>query len=267
MEQEVRSVADLLDFVIRSGWLFLVAFLLVYLMTRFLATSRDHWLIEYPRKSALTALVALAACLAVLTLILVSAQSNETGADPTRTYGPEDVAGTLTLGLLISLPVIIAMRFRRESARSAGFTTVSLGPSILVGLAVSIIALLSYRDFVWSTVRVNGNHLWALVYYIPVSISEELIYRGYVQTRLIAWIGKWHGWILASLVMALTHIGVRFMWEGYTVPEALLSSIGLIPISLLLGYVMLRTGNLVAPILLHTAVNWAQVVTDISNGV
>ncbi|MDX9851718.1 MAG: hypothetical protein RBT01_14510 [Anaerolineaceae bacterium] len=37
---------------------------------------------------------------------------------------------------------------------------------------------------------------------------------------------------------------------------ALLSSAALIPISLFVGFVMLRTGNIVAPGLAHTFANW-----------
>jgi membrane protease YdiL (CAAX protease family) len=75
----------------------------------------------------------------------------------------------------------------------------------------------------------------------------------------MGWIGKWQGWILTSILMALIHIPQR-MALGLSPLEALISSASLIPISLIMGYIMIKTENIVAPGIGHTFANWANVL-------
>ncbi len=107
----------------------------------------------------------------------------------------------------------------------------------------------------------TANQLWALPYFAVVGFGEEFLFRGYLQTRLVAWLGQWSGWLLASIVMAMMHIGQRVASMGLTSPEAVISSALLVPISLFMGYVMLRTGNIVAPGICHTFANWVGVLS------
>jgi membrane protease YdiL (CAAX protease family) len=90
-----------------------------------------------------------------------------------------------------------------------------------------------------------------------VGFAEEFAFRGYLQTRLVAWLGRWPGWVLASVLMALAHAVQRLTVGGMPPLDALSSSASLIPISLFLGYVMLRTENVVAPGLAPIFADWA----------
>ena len=56
--------------------------------------------------------------------------------------------------------------------------------------------------------------------------------------------------------MALAHIVQRITMQGLSPLEALVSSALLIPVSLLLGYVMLQTENVIAPAVFHTFLDW-----------
>jgi membrane protease YdiL (CAAX protease family) len=107
----------------------------------------------------------------------------------------------------------------------------------------------------------EASHLWALVYFVITGAWEEFAFRGYLQTRLVAWLGRWQGWILTSVMMALGHIVQRITVESMTPDQALASSMAVIPVSLLTGYTMLRTENVVAPAIFHTFADWASTLT------
>jgi membrane protease YdiL (CAAX protease family) len=169
--------------------------------------------------------------------------------------------GQFIYALIAFAPILIIMRRRRESLASAGVSAANLGRSLVVGaFLVSVFVgwcfLVSRRCDAGNLSRISS--LWALLQFAIVGFAEEFAYRGYLQTRLIGWLGNYRGWILASVLMAMAHIAHRVAALHMTGGEALLSSASLIPISLFLGYIMLRTQSIVAPGLLHTVINWLE---------
>ena len=76
----------------------------------------------------------------------------------------------------------------------------------------------------------------------------------------MAWLGKWVGMIIASLIMASSHIMVRYFWQDYSFSGAILNSMALIPARMLMGYIMMRTGSIIAPGILHTIGNFSGVL-------
>jgi membrane protease YdiL (CAAX protease family) len=124
----------------------------------------------------------------------------------------------------------------------------------LISAFVGWCLLVSRRCDVASLLQMTG--IWALLQFTIVGFAEEFAYRGYLQSRLIAWLGGYQGWVLASVIMAMAHIVPRAAALRMTAGEALSSSAMLIPISLFLGVVMMHTKSIVAPGLLHTTINW-----------
>jgi membrane protease YdiL (CAAX protease family) len=60
--------------------------------------------------------------------------------------------------------------------------------------------------------------------------------------------------------MALIHIPQRMAITGLPPKEAFISAVSLIPISLMMGYIMIKTENIVAPGIYHTFANWVNVL-------
>lgn len=60
--------------------------------------------------------------------------------------------------------------------------------------------------------------------------------------------------------MALIHIPQRMAAMGLSFQDAIVSSVLLILISLTMGYIMLKTENIVAPGIYHTFANWVNVL-------
>jgi len=60
--------------------------------------------------------------------------------------------------------------------------------------------------------------------------------------------------------MALAHIVQRITIMGMSGTDAMIDSLTLIPVSLLLGYIMLRTENIMAGALFHAFIDWSSVL-------
>lgn len=220
-----------------------------------------------PRAGAVGALAAVGAGWILVMALLIGLRGDappmgfsDDGSGPMA--GPGDVVGQMLVALVAAGPVFIVMRLRKEPLASAGASANALGHSLAV--SVPLLAALA----VWFLVTQWGEGIdlfqvrsaWALLQFLIVGLAEEFVYRGYLQTRLIGWLGLYRGWILASVLMAMAHVGHRVVTLGMTGTQALLSSASLVPVSLFLGFVMVRTRSIVAPGLLHAAINWVDLL-------
>ena len=239
---------------------------LVYLVTRWLQFQHIPWPYPNPRQSALVAIGTAFLPLFVFGLISLAsapdtAEAIEAPISIELKKSPGIVISQLIGYLILFSPVLIAMKVRNESWQSAGVTTNNLGKSTLLGCLLGLITIVTCSPCVTEILggAMNMNHFWAFLQYTVVGFSEEFAFRGYLQTRLCAWLGRWQGWLIASVMMGLIHIPQRIYMSGFDATTALLASVALIPISLFMGFVMLRTENIVAPAISHTFADWVGV--------
>jgi membrane protease YdiL (CAAX protease family) len=242
----------------------LVAGSLLYGMTRLLRFRYRDWLFANARAAAGWGLGALAlgwTVVSALFFVRAAWGGPQQALAAERVYGPNDVISQVAIALAAFGPAVVIMRWRREPWASARVSRHNLKRSLLVGglLSVLIVAASTFGVEEGPGQVLAGlgrSHLWALLYYAIVGFSEEFAFRGFLQTRLASWLGRWWGWVLAGVLMALAQVVQRVTIWGLSPLEALLSSAALIPISLFQGYVLLRTENVVAPGLAHTFANW-----------
>jgi membrane protease YdiL (CAAX protease family) len=135
--------------------------------------------------------------------------------------------------------------FRFASGLAWGFVSLSLLIALLVvtghesidGIAMGGPAALEYAV------------IWAVVFLL-VGISEETIFRGYLQATVTRGMGFWPAAILLSFLFGLIHKG-----NG---EEAAIGLIGAGSAGLLFTYALWRSGSLWWPIGFHTSWDWAQ---------
>jgi membrane protease YdiL (CAAX protease family) len=257
---------------ILSGILFfLLSLALVHATTAIVPFVRHGWSFENPRRSTLCALLSLAVGPVLVLALIVTAggpervrrpASSASPPDPQHFAAPHDSFNSVLSQTIIAViafgPAALMMRLRKESWASAGVSRTNLGKSVVLGAVIGLITMstvVAARG--WGVLATLGaGHFWAFLRYGVVGFGEEFAFRGYLQTRMIAWLGRAPGWVMASLVMALAHVGQRVAALGMSPGAALASSVALIPISLLLGYLMIRTENIAAPGLMHTFADW-----------
>lgn len=235
---------------------------LVYGLTKILRFRYRGWSITAARQSGWSALLATLLPIIFITIVgwAMSRQATRPDSGTPIIHTGSSVINQLIAYILFCGPAILVLRSRRESLDSVGITTHNLSKSLILGSLLAAATVLTCSDCLKGiNAGLNANHFWALLQFTVVGISEEFLYRGYLQSRLMAYLGQWRGWLVASILMALVHIAQRMVVGGLNPVAALISSAALIPISLFLGYVFLRTENIAAPAIFHTFADWVGV--------
>lgn len=216
--------------------------------------------INEPRRSSLHAVIAVGISMSILFLLMLPqllASKPQTSAHKTHTFA---LAPQIFLLALYALPAGIFMYRDKESLRSIGISRTNLWQAAVIGIGLAALTFcpLPGEPFV-RLPRITPTHGMVLIFYAFVGFGEEFLFRGYLQTRLVAWLGVARGWILAAVVMAVVHFPGRLL-QGMGLLDSFDSCASLIPVSLLMGFIMLRSRNLLAPGIYHTFMNWSKVL-------
>jgi hypothetical protein len=225
------------------------------LRCRFISYSFDA------RRSSLRALVAVAVGMMIV-LPLMLRQHILHGPTPGLIPKLDTVSHILFQLIIMAIvyvaPAAYCMFKGREELATAGIGGHNLWQACVIGLTLGALACCNRPTDLPAKLSNLALSQWLLlVHYSMVGFGEEFLFRGYLQTRLIAWLGPWRGWVFASVVMAAVHFPHRWLIGGMSPGEAVLATAGLMPVSLLMGFIMLRTQNIVAPAIFHTFADWA----------
>jgi membrane protease YdiL (CAAX protease family) len=89
-----------------------------------------------------------------------------------------------------------------------------------------------------------------------IGLAEEFFFRGYLMTRLCDWLGDYRGLLLNGAVFSLTHVISLVSRYGFASPvwEATMGLQTLVG-GLLLGYIYLRSGDIVPCSIVHISMN------------
>jgi membrane protease YdiL (CAAX protease family) len=240
---------------------------IVHFLAKILKIKYNGFKFSTPKKSAFYAIITMtiSSCMVTGLMFLLKSQNTSEVSSNIQKYNLSIVINFAISWLILLSPILIVKKIRNESWESTGISKHNLKASILIGTVLAIITIASvilFSSKSLSDIRHNLtlNSLWALVYFAIVGFCEEFMFRGYLQIRLMGWLGRWKGWILTSTFMALIHIPQRMASMGLSPKEAILSSCLLIPISLTMGYILIKTENIAAPAIYHTFANWVSVL-------
>lgn len=197
---------DFISFPISIFGLVVITWLITRRQQSFpLAISLDN-----PRKEVLIALIPTAVLFGLTVLLFAVLLRNE--GTITETYTLKHALGQLSLNLISMIPFAITMVIRNQGPQTAGITQHNLMPALLIGIATSLIFIISYNK-VSADFWLSSETFFRLVAYLGVGFSEEAIFRGYLQLRFSAWLPR-HGWIAVAVIFALWHIpGILFKEE------------------------------------------------------
>jgi membrane protease YdiL (CAAX protease family) len=191
--------------------------------------------------------------------------------------GPDiPVIGANALAFLLNIAIIgVVWRWMRMEGirfRDVGFSLELLGPAILgVGVFYLMLNLLGIGLGVLATGPSVAGYQWVVpparaaaefVYVlVAAAIVEELVYRGYIQSKVIAIIGDdvrvrtGIGIVTASVLFVLSHVP-RVLTGGIPGQQSLTGYAGILFFSAIgYGFIYELTHNLYIPILIHAAGN------------
>ncbi|MDV3425765.1 MAG: CPBP family intramembrane metalloprotease [Bacillota bacterium] len=168
---------------------------------------------------------------------------------------------TIIAALQELLPVILVLYFQHDTIESIGLTSKNLLRSFFLSLSLIALLLVTVHFFIIP----NGMYypvskkISLLINYLIVGFYEEIAFRGFLQTRLIAGWGQLKRVGLTAIICALIHIPSRLIYQQ-GINNAIISSLALIPCALLFGYIMLKAKNIVAPAIFHAGFDWLDIV-------
>lgn len=165
------------------------------------------------------------------------------------------VQALLVAGLCL-LPFIAALVIRKQPARSAGWNPPLLSPSLQAGFAMAFLTIFLRNRVMDVLGGLAGPVLGILPLAVGISLAEETIFRGYIQMRLGWWLGSTTGLVLSAVLFTLWHAAA---WISALPVETVLILSGLTFVQgLVLGWIMRKTGHVLAPALYRSISIWVQ---------
>jgi len=240
-----------------------VFFFLIWLITKIHKPESLEIKFEAPRKEAALAIGYVVGVFLILAMVFFFWE--QSAGVSIGTYEQFDLLAVLSgwgLNAAMSIiPVLVIAKIRKQNFETVGLTRKNKRVSLEIGFILSLlITFLSVTPERLQEKFFSYNTLSAFIYFLAVGFAEELLFRGFLQLRCSIWLGEIKGWILASTIMALIHIPQRIFVMGFNPLQALISSIFLIPFSLLMGFILLKTRSILGPTIIHTITDWINVL-------
>ena len=162
----------------------------------------------------------------------------------------------LILAVISVLPFIAALVIRQQPVRAIGWNLELLRPGLQMGIAMAALTIFLRNRVMDVLGGLAGPTLSALLLAIGISLLEETIFRGYIQVRLTWWLGQNLGLVVTSALFALWHAvpWMRTLPVETTLILALLTFVQ----GLILGWIMRKAGQVIAPALYRAFSIWMQ---------
>jgi membrane protease YdiL (CAAX protease family) len=152
------------------------------------------------------------------------------------------------------LPFVAALVIRKQPVRSMGWNPPLLVPAAQLGVAAALLTIFLRNRHMALLAGLPAEAFTPLLLALGIGIAQETIFRGYVQMRLAWWLGPVPGIGLTALLSTLWHLPA---WISLLPGEPALLVAGLTFIqALLLGWIMRKTGHVLAPALYFAVSTW-----------
>jgi membrane protease YdiL (CAAX protease family) len=166
---------------------------------------------------------------------------------------PDDLTKRLLLAVGGLVPVIVALWRRKQPVRSAGWSRDKLSPAVQLGLALAFLTIFLRGKFNAVVLGLGGNGVLSmLAYSLAVAFLEETVFRGYIQPRLAAWWGEYPGWLAASGLFVICQLPRLLAAPDQLVFNLILTT----GQSLVAGFIMQRSGHVMAPAVYRAVSGW-----------
>jgi membrane protease YdiL (CAAX protease family) len=159
---------------------------------------------------------------------------------------------------LLSLGVAAAaLYFRRQPLLSAGWgNRQNMRLGLIIGLILIFLTVFLQGKFMSIIRGFTKQDGILLLLMFGISLAEETIFRGFLQLRFNAWLGKPNGWLLTSALFIFWQIP-RLL----TAPTHFWINLGVLAVqSFLLGWIMQKSGHVLAPALYRAVSNWVTLI-------
>lgn len=175
-----------------------------------------------------------------------------------RTASAAFAGGELALRMLIAaislLPVIILLIARGQPLKSTGWSRENTRAGLMMGLLLAVLTIFLRGKFTSLLKGITTEQGSLLLVLLILCLAEETIFRGYIQLRLMSFLGTTWGWLATTLLYLLWQLPGRLWISQLSTawPEILITLVQ----ALLLGWMMRKTYHVAAPALYRAVSAW-----------
>lgn len=174
------------------------------------------------------------------------------------------LVGCIFNALMIVITIVF-IKLNKQSLETIGLYKGKWKNSIIMGI---ILASFLFCNNCLSHL-INGSHfialqeiLMLLVYYFLVAVCEEIVFRGYIGTRIYGVIKKrWLAIFVVGILFIIMHFPYRMIAYGMTLSDLIVKNfswiIDLFITHLVFNFIYLKTNSLYGAIIPHWMSNFA----------
>lgn len=176
----------------------------------------------------------------------------------------------IPVALIEAGPVFIILKCRKQSISSIGIRRDKVIKSVLLGVLFSVPPTLLNRPSMEFDHLLNlSDALLTFIYYfLEIAFVEEIIFRGFIQTRIQGLIrSKWISIFIVGVMFSLMHIPFHMLEYNTTFVNCFLLHFGSLLVLFLTHiyfvYLYTRDNNILASVVAHTLWNF---ILDLFSG-
>jgi membrane protease YdiL (CAAX protease family) len=169
---------------------------------------------------------------------------------------PDDIFTIVISTLVFIVPPVVIVRALGNGLASMRLTFAHIKFSAAMGILVSIVLLAPTALFsplfvlILQEGAIDVIHILSSIY---SAFSEELFYRGFVQTRLENLLGARTGLLVTAIIFNVGHAPTWILLSNMSPGAFVANVILLLPFAILLGYLSQKSNNILGSAIYHAA--------------
>jgi membrane protease YdiL (CAAX protease family) len=176
------------------------------------------------------------------------------------TFTPEDLVRQALLCVVLAAPFVLALVIRRQPWLSAGLAKTGMRAGWQMGLGLGLITVFLTGKTYAILDGFTQAEVWYLLAALITAFAQEFVFRGFIQLRLVNSLGATWGWIATAILFTLWRLPEQIFLHGISFASLGWNIFLVLGMGLILGWVMRKSGNILAPGLYHALHIWVQVL-------
>lgn len=165
-----------------------------------------------------------------------------------------ELAEHMLLAVICVIPFLLALLLRGQPFKSIGWGKDNLRAGVTLGVMLAVVTLFLRGKFTSLLAGISSEQGSLLLVWLLLAAAEETIFRGYILGRLSSLFGSTWGWLATTALFVLWQLPGR-LWVSPFADYWYILLIAAIQ-GLLLGWIMRKSGHVLAPFLFRAAAGW-----------
>lgn len=201
----------------------------------------------YPRREGITSL-SLYSGMLLVAVVMVTTPSRSNLVAPEGV--PDDIWIHLLVGVMGLLAFGLSLLLRRQPLLSVGWNRKRIVDAVRLAFVLALLAVFLRGKAFAIANGFTGNESMMLLVWLGIALTEETIFRGFIQLRLNYWMGSRYGWLATALLYVLWTVPFYIHSPQLLAYKLLFTAFQ----ALVLGWLMQKCGH-VLPVFIYRAIS------------